>query len=176
MENTRSWQLPAAKHGISSALCIISDVEHCSHQPGNPVARLQALLVGQSQPAVLESLFPEVRSLAYLSAGGRSPQHADWLAARVLVFALQHLELASHELALMDAVNLRLQQLSRKLAVDCPLLRSFALFCGARPWRTHGHGEPLLSVAASPVAQSLALRRQLAAHLARLQQALAQLA
>ena len=82
MENTRSWQLPAAKHGISSALCIISDVEHCSHQPGNPVARLQALLAGQSQPAVLESLFPEVRSLAYLSAGGRSPQRADWLAAR----------------------------------------------------------------------------------------------
>ena len=37
-------------------------------------------------------------------------------------------------------------------------------------------GEPLLSVATSPVTQSLALRRQLAAHLARLQQALAQLA
>ncbi|GGX97419.1 hypothetical protein [Vogesella alkaliphila] len=176
MENHRSWQLPAAKHGISSVLCIVSDVEHGSHLPGNPVARLQALLAGQQTPAVLESLFPEVRSLAYLSAGGRSPQRADWLAARVLVFALQHLELASHELALMDAVNLRLQQLSRKLALDCPLLRSFALFCGARPWRTHGHGEQLLSVTASPVAQSLALRRQLGAHLARVQQALAKLA
>ena len=56
MENTRSWQLPAAKHGISSALCIISDVEHCSHQPGNPVARLQALL-RRTQPASASAPF-----------------------------------------------------------------------------------------------------------------------
>lgn len=173
MESNRCWTVPQAGHGISTALCIVSDVEHCSHQPGNPVARLQTLLAAQSQPCVLESLFPEVRTLAYLSAGDQPLQRADWLAARVLVFALDHLELAANELPLMDTVNQRLLRLSRKLHCGCTQLRSFALFCGARPWRTMGNSAHVLSRQTSPVMQSLALRQQLATHLAGLRQLMA---
>lgn len=172
MENNRRWTLPGANH-ITTALCIVGDVEHCSHQPGNPVPQLQAQLAGISRPCVLESLFPEVRALAYLSAAGASPQRADWLAARVLVFALDHLALAHDELSLMDAVNQRLARLSRKLAHECQSVRSFALCCGMRPLRTEGNSAQLFAAQGSPVAQSLALRSQLAAHLQLLRQRLA---
>lgn len=172
MENPRSWPQLMTGHGKHIALCIINDVEHGSHRPGNPLAGWSILPQGKAVPCVLESLFPEVRTLAYLSAAGGSPQRADWLAARVMVFSLDHLQLSRDELRLMDEVNLRLQTLSHKLLLECALVRSFSLVCGQRAWQTEGQGSHVMTCHDSPVAQSLSLRAQLASHLARLRAAM----
>ena len=172
MENPRSWPQIMTGHGKHIALCIINDVEQGSHRLGNPLAGWSILPQGKAVPCVLESLFPEVRTLAYLSAAGGSPVRADWLAARVMVFSLDHLQLAHDELRLMDEVNLRLQTLSHKLLLECALVRSFSLVCGQRLWQTEGQGNHVMTCHDSPVAQSLSLRAQLASHLAVLRDAM----
>lgn len=160
MENALPWieHLPCGLPG--HALQIVADVEFGSQRP---VAELVAMLpVGSVRPVVLESLFPEVRTLAYLLAAGGSPCRADWLTARVVVFRLNHLALSLPELALMDSINQKLAWLAAFLGLELSQLRSFALRGACAGWVCHAAGELSLPAQQAPVAASLALRSTLA--------------
>jgi hypothetical protein len=83
------------------------------------VGRLRRQEAGQ---VVLESCLPEIRCVAMLSAasrqswdGGGSPEHftdeADWLAARIQILALSHVEVALQQMSLLELANQRVQQM-----------------------------------------------------------------
>jgi len=169
MENTLPWieHLPCGFPGHT--LHIVADVELGSHRP---VAEFLAKMpvLGQ-QPHILESLFPEVRTLAYLLAAGGSPSRVDWLTARVVVFRLNHLVLTMSELALMDQINQKLVWLSRFLGLELAQLRSFALRGHCPGVVCHGAAELRLATADAPVATSLMLRGMLKPWLLVLEQA-----
>lgn len=159
MENTLPWieHLPCGFPG--HALQIVADVEFGSHRPA---AELMALIpITGQQPLVLESLFPEVRTLAYLLAAGASPCRADWLTARVVVFRLNHLALSLSELELMDQINQKLAWLSRFLDLELLQLRSFALRGRCAGTVCHGAADVHLPDAQALVPRSLALRATL---------------
>lgn len=169
MENT----LPC----IDAAMCatpvqtlhIVTDVERCSHVPAPalPAFSLSAL----PGAVVSEALFPEVRTLAHILAQGQCPTRVDWLAARVVVFRLNHLSLSLSELDSMDSINHKLDGLARCLGLELTQLRSFAL-CGQLPGILCHAGVPmLLSQQGSLVEQSLSLREQLRPWLQQLVQA-----
>lgn len=169
MENTLPWieHLPCGFPG--HALQIVADVEFGSHRP---VAELMALIpAGGQQPLVIESLFPEVRTLAYLLVAGASPCRADWLTARVVVFRLNHLALSLSELELMDQINQKLAWLSVFLGLELSQLRSFALRGRCAGSLCHGAGEARVLPLSEPVACSLALRGALQPWLQELAQA-----
>lgn len=169
MENTLPWieHLPCGFPGHT--LHIVADVELGSH-------RLAAEFMAQvpvagSQPVVLESLFPEVRTLAYVLAAGASPSRADWLTARVVVFRLNHLALSLSELELMDQINQKLAWLSRFLGLELAQLRSFALRGCCPGTVCHGAGDVRLANDNAPVPRSLTLRAALKPWLLSLEQA-----
>lgn len=169
MENTLPWieHLPCGFPGHT--LHIVADVELGSHRP---VAEFLAKVpVATQQPHVLESLFPEVRTVAYLLAAGASPSRVDWLTARVVVFRLNHLVLTMSELVLMDQINQKLAWLSRFLGLELAQLRSFALRGHCPGVVCHGAAELRLATADTPVANSLALRGVLKPWLLVLEQA-----
>lgn len=157
---------------LATELCIVNDVEQASHLPGNPLLRLPDLLPLAGRLVVLESLFPEVRTLAYLSAQGQSPQRGDWLAARVMVFSLHHLALNLAELALMDSIQLKLQTLAAQLSLPVPQLQSFAALRTPCVMQTCGAGGIWQIADGNVVQQSLQLREQLQHNLQPLRSAL----
>jgi len=84
------------------------------------VARMRRQEGGQ---LVMESALPEIRCVAMLLAASRwrgeasdtcarLTDSADWLAARIQVLALSHVELALEQLPLLDLANQRLRRLS----------------------------------------------------------------
>ncbi len=169
MESSRIWSgaLPATLPAVS--LNIFCDVEHL---PACSVESLLPLLSQWQQrqlPCVMESLFPEVRTLAYIAANGASPSAADWLAARVVVFQLEHVVLGPGELSLMEAINRSLRNIARRLGLELASLQSFAIAIKSNHAVAATGRSPKQIKLASPVAQSLRLRQDLAVHLARLQ-------
>jgi hypothetical protein len=169
MENALPWIESFSCTLPMHALHILADVERCVHLPADELAMQLRPVIGRV--VVSESLFPEVRTLAYLMAQGASPGPADWLAARVVVFRLNHLALSLSELGMMDVLNQKLAWLSVFLQLELPLLRSFALQ-GALPGKLCQGGTPmLLRKQGSVVVQSLALREQLRPWLVALTQA-----
>lgn len=161
MENALPWiaHLPGGFPG--HALQIVADVEFGSHRAGPEWLAMLPPHAGL-QPQVLESLFPEVRTLAYLLAAGGSPCRADWLTARVVVFRLNHLSLGLSELGLMDSINQKLAWLAAFLDLELSQLRSFALRGAATGVVCHAAGELHLREQQTVVARSLALRGLLA--------------
>jgi hypothetical protein len=159
MENALPWIESLSCTLPMHALHILADVERCAHLPADELAMLLRPVAGRV--VVSESLFPEVRTLAYLMAQGASPGRADWLAARVVVFRLNHLALSLSELDMMDALNHKILWLADFLQMELPQLRSFALQ-GALPGTLcQGGVAMLLRQGDSVVAQSLSLREQL---------------
>lgn len=120
-------------------------------------------------PIIMESLFPEVRALAYLAAEGAFPTAADWWAARVLVFRLHHVPLDVARLGLMDEINTSLRRLATRHGLPMESLLSF--FVHAQSGRVVPVTGMLTNQVkcASPVLQSLQLRQSLSAWLAHLQ-------
>jgi len=87
---------------------------------------------------VLESALPEIRCLAMLlaasrwsgergDASARLTDPADWLAARIQVLALSHVELALEQLPLLDLANQRLRRLAT--LTGHPLPGALPLLC-----------------------------------------------
>lgn len=169
MESSRIWSgaLPATLPAVS--LNIFCDVEHLSGCSADKLLPLLSQWQQRQLPCVMESLFPEVRTLAYIAASGGSPSAADWLAARVAVFQLEHLVLGVGELALMDTINRSLRTIAQRLGLELVSLQSFAVASSGDCVVAATGRSPSQAKLASPVAQSLLLRQDLAAHLARLQ-------
>ncbi|SCK16229.1 hypothetical protein [Vogesella sp. LIG4] len=168
MENSRTWSnaLPAQLPAVS--LNIFCDVERLAAHAAGSVLSTLAQWQQRQLPCIMESLFPEVRTLAHLAAGSQRPSAADWLAARVVVFQLEHLMLGCSELQLMDAVNASLKRLGKRLGLELASLQSFAISVTNGPAVAATGRFALQAKLPSPVAQSLQLRRDLAPHLARL--------
>lgn len=169
MESSRIWSgtLPATLPVVS--LNIFCDVEHLSACSMDSLLPLLSCWQQRQLPCVMESLFPEVRTLAYIAANGGSPSTADWLAARVVVFQLEHVVLGRGELTLMDAINRSLRSITQRLGLELASLQSFAVASSSDCAVAATGRSPRQAKLASPVAQSLQLRQDLAAHLGRLQ-------
>ncbi|MFC3532018.1 hypothetical protein ACFOLG_07450 [Vogesella facilis] len=169
MESSRIWSgtLPATLPVVS--LNIFCDAERLSACAADKLLPQLSQWQQRQQPCVMESLFPEVRTLAYIAANGGKPAAADWLAARVVVFQLEHLVLGGAELALMDAVNRALRVIAQRLGLELASLQSFAIGAAGGCAIAATARSPRQAKLASPVAQSLQLRQAMAAHLARLQ-------
>lgn len=169
MESSRIWSgaLPATLPAVS--LNIFCDVERLSTCSVDSLLPLLSQWQQRQLPCVMESLFPEVRTLAYIAANSSSPSAADWLAARVVVFQLEHVVLGTGELAQMGAINRSLRIIAQRLGLELASLQSFAV-AGRSDSAVAATGRsPRQAKLASPVAQSLQLRQDLAVHLGRLQ-------
>ncbi|WP_051229291.1 hypothetical protein [Paludibacterium yongneupense] len=108
-------------------LSLLTDVEALSGgtMPAEDLLRCLAdLRRAQSGSVALESLLPEIRTAALLLASarkdwegdspGRFADAADWLAARILILGLSHVELAAAQLPRLDEANRRLCRLAAR--------------------------------------------------------------
>lgn len=169
MENALPWIESFSCTLPVQSLHIMTDVEQGATLPAYELTACCHDAGGRL--VVSEALFPEVRTLAHILAQASSPCREDWLAARVVVFRLNHLALSLSELGMMDVLNQKLAWLSVFLQLELPQLRSFALQ-GALPGKFCQGGTPmLLRKQGSVVVQSLALREQLRPWLVALTQA-----
>jgi hypothetical protein len=108
-------------------LVLLTDVEALSsgHLPAEDLLRCLAdLRRARAGSVVLESLLPEIRTAALLLADARrgwegdAPERfadaADWLAARILILGLSHVELSAAQLPRLDEANRRLGRLAAR--------------------------------------------------------------
>ncbi|MFC3625602.1 hypothetical protein ACFOKJ_05490 [Vogesella amnigena] len=169
MENSRLWSgtLPQGMPAVS--LNIFCDAERLSGSVSHDVLAQLGQWQQRQLPCVMESLFPEVRALAYVAATSGVPTTADWLAARVVVFQLEHLMLGCTELVQMDAINASLKRLAKRLGLELVPLQSFAISVTTGTAVAATGRFPQQAKQGSPVLQSQQLRRDLAPHLAKLQ-------
>jgi hypothetical protein len=169
MENALPWIESFSCTLPVQSIHIITDVEHAATVPARELTACGHDTSGRLM--VSEALFPEVRTLAHILAQGEHPCREDWLAARVVVFQLNHLSLSLSELGMMDVLNRKLVWLATFLQLELPQLRSFAL-SGALPGKLCQGGAPiLLRKQGGVVVQSLSLREQLRPWLVQLAQA-----
>jgi hypothetical protein len=121
-------------------LAIVTDVQALSANY-RPLTRflpmIDRLRQNEAGHLVLESSLPEIRCLAMVLAGlraewdGVSPDHfadeADWLAARIHLLALSHVEVTLDRLGVLDLANRRLARLASMLGATrntvLPVLR-----------------------------------------------------
>ncbi|WP_174875706.1 hypothetical protein [Vogesella oryzae] len=171
MENSRLWSEILSQQMPTVSLNIICDTEFFTADANTAVATLW-LWQQHRLPCIMESLFPEVRSLAYIAAVDGHPEAGDWLAARVVVFQLEHLMLGRDEMSLMDEINRSLRRLGAKLGLEFSSLRSCAVGVLQEGALAACGRFPLRQKQASPVVQSLQLRSDLAEHLRNLRAAM----
>lgn len=169
MENSRVWSGTLPQRLPAVSLNIFCDAERLSAGSASHVLAELCQWQQRQLPCIMESIFPEVRALAYTAAGTGMPTAADWLAARVVVFQLEHLMLDCTELAQMDAINASLKRLAQRLGLELASLQSFAISVTTGVVVAATGRFPLQAKQLSPVQQSQQLRRDLAPHLATLQ-------
>ncbi|MDF0604227.1 hypothetical protein HZU77_000975 [Neisseriaceae bacterium TC5R-5] len=108
---------------------LLTDVEYFSHQltlHGASLKATQQNCVNATLPLTMESMLPQIRTLAILLAAKRQhydhtviaaqlSEPADWLAARILLLQISHIAIDLQQLIHLDLANQRAANLSQKL-------------------------------------------------------------